>query len=87
MSALVHTLVLRPGTSVVPAGWEHTVLDSLRFIPMSHDDAYGFVDPAHVLRGCHLIPAFASGRVHPDGVSVSQNVRDGADWKFYYVNR
>jgi len=71
----------------VPAGWEHAVLDSLRFVLMSHDDAYGFVDPAHVLRGCHLIPAFASGRVHPDGVSVSQNARDGADWKFYYVNR
>ena len=71
----------------VPAGWEHAALDSLRFIPMSQDDAYGFVDPAHVLRGCHLIPAFAGGRMHPDGVLVSQNARDGADWKGYYVNR
>ena len=71
----------------VPAGWEHAALDSLRFVPMSQDDAYGFIDPANVLRGCHLILAFASGRMHPDGVSVLQDARDGADWKYYYVNR
>jgi hypothetical protein len=71
----------------VPAGWDHAVLDSLRFIPMSQDDAYGFVNPADVIRGCHLIPVFASGRMHLDGVSVSRNARDGADWKYYYVNR
>ena len=63
----------------VPAGWEHTALDSLRFVPMSQDDAYGFVDPASVLRSCHLIPVFSGGRMHPDGISVSQNARDGAD--------
>lgn len=71
----------------VPAGWEHLALDLLRFTPMSQEDAYGFVDPANVLRSCHLIPAFASGKVHPDGVPVSRNARDGADWKYYYVNR
>ena len=71
----------------VSAGWDHTTLDSLRFVPMSQDDVYGFVDPSSVLRGCHLIPAFASGRMHPDGVSASQNARDGTDWKYYYVNR
>ena len=71
----------------VPAGWEHTALDSLRFVPMSQDDAYGFVDPASVLRSCHHIPVFSSGRMHPDGISVSQNARDGADWNHYYVNR
>ena len=71
----------------VPAGWEHMTLDSLKFIPMTQDDAYGFIDPTNILRGCHLIPAFASGRKHPDGVSVSWNARDGADWKHYYINR
>ncbi|KAL4078738.1 hypothetical protein V8B97DRAFT_1914540 [Scleroderma yunnanense] len=54
---------------------------------MSWDDAYGFVNPASVLRGCHLIPVFARGRMPPDGVPVSQNARDGTDWKHYYVNR
>ncbi|KIJ64394.1 hypothetical protein HYDPIDRAFT_90003, partial [Hydnomerulius pinastri MD-312] len=70
-----------------PAGWEHAALDSLRFVPNAQDDAYGFINPADVLRGCHLIPAFADGRMHPDGVSMSRNAKDGADWKKYYVNR
>ncbi|KIM65445.1 hypothetical protein SCLCIDRAFT_22648 [Scleroderma citrinum Foug A] len=70
----------------VPAGWEHTALDRLRFVPTVQDDAYGFVEPASVLRGCHLIPAFASGKIHPDGVLPSRSGRE-ADWKHYYVNR
>ena len=71
----------------VLSGWEHTTLDSLRFILMTEEDAYGFVDPSNVLRGCHLILAFASGRMHPDSISISQNARDGVDWKYYYINR
>ena len=70
----------------VPVGWEHTALDHLRFMPTVQDDAYGFVEPASVLRGCHLIPAFASGKIHPDGVLPSQSGHE-ADWKHYYVNR
>ena len=71
----------------VPAGWEHTTLDHLRFVLITQDDAYGFVDPTNVIRGCHLIPAFSSARIHPDGIPVSWNVRDEGDWKYYYVNR
>ena len=70
----------------VPAGWEHAALDSLRFVPMTQDDAYGFVDPTDVIRACHLIPVFSKGRIHPNGV-VSRSERDEADWKNYYVNR
>ena len=70
----------------VPAGWEHTALDHLRFVPTAQDDAYGFVEPASVLSGCHLILAFASGKIHPDGVLPSRSGRE-ADWKHYYVNR
>ena len=71
----------------VPASWEHTALDRLRFLPMSQDDAYGFVDLTNVIRACHLIPAFSNGRMHLNGGSVSRNARDEADWKHYYVNR
>ena len=70
----------------VPAGWEHAALDSLRFVPMTQDDVYGFVDPTDVIRACHLIPVFSKGRIHPNGV-VSRSERDEADWKNYYVNR
>lgn len=70
-----------------PAGWEHHALDKGRFVAMDRADAFGFVDPADVLRCCHLIPLFADGRLHPDGVAVSRNARDSEDWKYYYINR
>ena len=69
------------------AGWDHTTLDSVKFPPMAEADAFDFIDPADVLRCCHIIPAFADGQVHPDGIAMSRNARDAADWKRYYVNR
>jgi len=36
-------------------------LDTVRFVPMADEDVFGFVDPADVLRGCHVIPSFADG--------------------------
>lgn len=70
-----------------PSSWEHCTLDKARFIPMTRSDSYGFVDPADVLRCCHVIPSFADGKLHPDGVAMSRNARDAEDWKFYYINR
>ena len=69
------------------AGWDHAALDSVRFPPMAQEDAFGFVDPADVLRCSHIIPAFADGQMHPDGIALSRNARDATDWKRYYVNR
>jgi hypothetical protein len=57
------------------------------FIPYqsNEDDPFGFVDPEHVIRGCHLIPAFELGRTFellPPSVA-----RDKAgDWKAFSVN-
>lgn len=57
-------------------------LDMLRLVPSNTTDAFDFVDPAEVLRGCHLIPTFAKGRLHPDNtVPLSR------DWKYYYINK
>jgi len=41
--------------------WEQQALDTVRFLPVADKDAFGFVDPANVLRGCHVIPAFGDG--------------------------
>lgn len=68
-------------------GWEQQILDAVRFMPMADEHAFGFVDPADVLRGCHIIPSFANGRLHPDGVAMSRCAGDAADWKRYYINR
>ena len=54
---------------------------------MHRTDVFGFVDPADVLRSCHLIPVFADGRQHLDGATVSWNGRNADDWKYYYINR
>ncbi|KAF9230895.1 hypothetical protein BU15DRAFT_56758 [Melanogaster broomeanus] len=62
-------------------------LDCIRFVPMVDEDAFGFVDPNDVLRSCHLIPRFAEGKLHSDGVAVSRTAQDADDWKYYYVNR
>jgi len=67
--------------------WRDCNLDSIRFPPTSNQDAFGFVDPRDVLRGCHVIPAFVDGKVHRDGVGISRCAADSQDWCRYYVNR
>lgn len=62
-------------------------LDCLTFPPMAADDAFGFVDPELVLRGCHLLPMFSQGKRCKDGVSLSKLAGDNQDWKYYFVNR
>jgi hypothetical protein len=69
-------------------GWGNLRPDcSVRFPPLANKDAFGFVDPADVVRGCHIIPAFSRGKQHSDGLDISHCVRDGKDWVRYYVNR
>ena len=70
-----------------PAGWGKYSLDKGRFIPIQRADVFGFVDPADVLRCCHLIPAFADGQQHFDRITVSHDSRDADHWKYYYINR
>jgi hypothetical protein len=68
-------------------GWKDIKLDSVRFPPMQTGGAFGFIDPRDVLRGCHIIPAFARGKSQWDGISISRCARDGNDWASYYINR
>ena len=68
------------------SAWEQHALDTVRFVPMADEDAFGFVDPADVLRGCHVIPSFADGRLHPDGIVMSRGADGSDDWKQYYIN-
>ena len=67
--------------------WEQHALDAVKFLPMSDEDAFGFVDPANVLRACHVIPSFADGRLHPDGIAMSCCANDSGDWRQYHINR
>jgi hypothetical protein len=73
----------------VPAskGWETAQLDTLRFLPMSDDDAFGFLDPSQVLRASHLIQSFMADRRHMDGRGISECAQNTQDWHQYLVNR
>ena len=69
------------------SGWGNSKLDRVRFPPMNEDSSFGFVDPKDVLRGCHIMPSFANGRRHVDGIGISRCAQDGQDYHSYYVGR
>ena len=69
------------------SSWDTSTLDRLEFLPMDNESSFSFIDPADVLRGCHIIPAFSKGRRHPDGLGVLACTGDKDDWREYYVNR
>jgi hypothetical protein len=71
-------------------GWAARKLHRLLFPPMSTDHAFGFVNPADVLRSCHIIPAFAKGRRYADTGrpgGLSGCAGDSKDWNQYYVGQ
>lgn len=69
------------------SAWDTLRLEQLAFPTVNSDDAFGFVNPADVLRGCHILPRGALGKVHKDGCGISHCAQDAEDWKGYYVNR
>ena len=70
-----------------PSGWQYSAFDTTRFVLMVEEDAFGFVNPDNVLWACHLIPSFADGLLHPDGITASLCAHDSGDWKRYYINQ
>lgn len=76
------------------SGRRHARLPKVGYVPDSDDYAFGFVDPALVIRGAHLIPAFSGGSTDEllsfDGETEARQWRDtptdGGDWENLYVN-
>lgn len=70
------------------AGWKARRLDRIGYVP-TDADAFGFIDPAWVVRGIHLIPSFAEGRTdkYLPRSSLASDSSELGDWEFYYVNR
>jgi hypothetical protein len=62
-------------------------LDRIGFVPSTDKEAFGFLDPALIIRACHLIPAFNIGRtLSLPGPSLARE-HDEGDWENYYVMR
>jgi hypothetical protein len=63
-------------------------LPKVAFVDESDRDAFGFLNPGQVIRGVHLIPAFASGRGSSSlryGRSFARQGDDLDDWEAFYV--
>ncbi|KAF8834207.1 hypothetical protein BDN67DRAFT_1016742 [Paxillus ammoniavirescens] len=58
-------------------------IEFLWLAPVDADDTFGFINPADMLRCCHLIPAFADGRANE---ATSKGLLSN-EWRYYYVNR
>jgi hypothetical protein len=70
------------------AGWKTKKLHRLGFISEDRNP-FGFLDPMHVVRGVHIIPAFAHGQtcdvLGPSKIARPFNSTDD-DWQYFYVN-
>jgi len=69
-------------------GWSKKHLHGVSFIPWDEPAAFGFLDPAQVIRGVHLIPNFLRGRTDsrlPPSIARPVDDRD-EDWECFYVN-
>jgi hypothetical protein len=72
-------------------GFDCARLPKIGFVESTDSYAFTFLDPAQVIRGAHLIPAFSEGRTKnllPATKSVARvlNPRDEDDWLNFYVN-
>jgi hypothetical protein len=67
-------------------GWKARRLHQISFV--EGDAAFGFVDPADVIRAIHLIPRFSQGQTKDFlGHSIARSVLDDdKDWVRYYIN-
>ena len=74
-----------------PGGWKYKRPHRIGFLDATDPDsgAFGFVDPAAIIRAAHIIPAFHYGRTKELlGRSVARHfdAEDDEDYAFYYVN-
>ena len=72
-------------------GFRKARLPKIGFVESTDDFAFSFIDPAKVIRGCHLIPAFKEGRTsvllpRPHSIARRLNPEDKDDWLNFYVN-
>jgi hypothetical protein len=56
--------------------------------PTQASGAFGFIDPAEIIWGVHLIPAFAHGKTDRLlGPSIACPLKnEDQDWQYFYVN-
>ncbi|TFK65061.1 hypothetical protein BDN72DRAFT_871914 [Pluteus cervinus] len=68
-------------------GQRHASLPRIGFVPEADDFAFGFLDPAKVIRSVHLIPDFVHTKTPdlPQGKTAAKPKGEVTDWSYYYV--
>lgn len=67
-------------------GWSARRLHRVGFLSADSPGAFEFIDPFDIIRGVHMIPGFAYGKISELGKSVAQRpANDDEDWLYYYV--
>ncbi|KXN84188.1 hypothetical protein AN958_12892 [Leucoagaricus sp. SymC.cos] len=57
------------------------------WLEFATDGTFGFLDPDNVIRGCHVIPAYAFKQVAWLGRLIAYRKEDNScDWRYHYVN-
>ncbi|KAJ3746938.1 hypothetical protein EV360DRAFT_57242, partial [Lentinula raphanica] len=71
------------------SGHQSARLPKIGFVDESDPFAFGFLDPAHVIRGCHLLPAFndkcTNGLLQTTEPTIARRSGETNDWQFFYV--
>ncbi|OCH83554.1 hypothetical protein OBBRIDRAFT_742975, partial [Obba rivulosa] len=72
----------------IGGGFANKRLPCLGFLDGNEPGAFGFLDPADVIRASHIIPSFSYGRTSGlMGPSIARREdEEDEDWEFYYVN-
>jgi hypothetical protein len=72
-----------------PGGFSALRLHRIGFGEYHAASSFGFVDPADVIRGVHLIPTYTLGKTPhllPRGSMARRDDEDDEDYSRYYVN-
>ena len=69
-------------------GFKSARLPKVGFVEYTDPLAFGFLDPSLVVRGCHLVPAFADGKTSsllPLNPTAARSPDEHEDWVSFYV--
>ncbi len=74
--------------SNIPSGFKAKRLPCIGFLPGDDPQAFGFVDPSHILRASHIMPAYIYGQTSEIlSPSICRRFNENnMDWVRYYVD-
>jgi hypothetical protein len=64
--------------------WSACTLDQLCF---PAEGGYDFINPADIIRGCHVVPAFSQGKSDTNRRGNAAHANFARGWNRYYINR